>query len=92
MGPKRHLKYRIGISQKRRRAIVIVACLALFCVVFLQFFSLRIVSDASMGGALEQGDCLLIAKRAYATGDVGFGDVILHTSLMTDDGGDAIEL
>ena len=45
-----------------------------------------------MAGALEQSDCLLIEKHAYDWGNVGFGDVILHTSFLVGEDGEPCEL
>ena len=81
-------RYARGVLRTVLVAGAAVACLA----VALQFFTPRIVRDASMEGTIERMDCVVVAKRAYDSGGVGFGDIIQHGSSMPDGAGGTREL
>ena len=81
-----------NLPKKIKRILVVAICVVIVVVVFLQFFSLKVVHETQMADTLEQSDLLLLARHAYSLNDPEFGDIILHTSFLTDDNGDLIEL
>ncbi|GHU64781.1 hypothetical protein AGMMS49983_11250 [Clostridia bacterium] len=57
---------------------ILIACLifAVLILLFAQFFALSIVRTESMEPALDVRDCVVIAKKAYVSEEVGFMDII----------------
>ena len=66
------------------RGVLVFAVLALCVVVALQFFSLQIMRDDSMGNTIENTDCVVVAKYMYRSTEVACGDIISHCSLAFD--------